>query len=366
MYLITNRDMKNESGGIEIFDSKPNRLGANELRIVEVSGPLSKLKAKALTDELTPTRVKALKKQFNLNIDETDNWYASLEVACRLFKEARDKKKHLLLYVHGYNNDVKDIVSTARRIEKHYPDVIVVPFTWPAKGGGAVSGTANYIDDKRDARASEGALDRVFEAIRKLHQLLVEGQTEDIWARAVKKHPENHEQARAEYVRLQGRVCKVSINLLCHSMGNYVLKHATIPTGSRIRQLIFDNIAMVAADTNNAGHAGWVGAIECRGGTYVVINEDDHALQWSRRKPGEEQLARLGHHLRGLNAANATYIDLTQTSHVGDDHSYFHGTPINNNAKLRRVFDDMFTGKRPEHYSTRLRFYPEINAYRTS
>ncbi len=366
MYLITNRDLRAESGGVEIFDSKPNRLGGNELRIVEVTGPLTKLRAKALKDELSQSRVAALKKQFDLKIDETRTWYASLEVACRLFKKASDEGKHLLLYVHGYNNNVKDVVATARRIERQYKDVIVVPFTWPAKGGGAISGAANYIDDKRDARASEGALDRVFEAVYKLHALLVESQTAHLWERATQRFPDNHERARSEYVKLQSRVCRVSINLLCHSMGNYVLKHATLPTGARIRRLIFDNVALVAADTNNVDHARWVGVIESRGGTYVVINEDDYALQWSRRKPGEEQLARLGHHLRGLNAANATYIDVTETPHVRDDHSYYNGPPVEKNAKLRRVFHDIFTGRRPEHAASRLRYHAEINAYRTT
>ena len=364
MYLVTNRNLKREQGGIEIFESQLNRKGANELRLVEVTGPMNNLRAKALTDKLSTSRVQQLQAQFNLDIDPSQPYYASLEVACELFQRARKECKHLLLYVHGYNNNVKDVVQTARELEKTYPDVIVLPFTWPAKGGGAVSGTANYIDDKRDARTSEGALDRVFEIFREFHALLVEGQSAELWVRAKRKHPQNHERAREEFVRLQNRICQVSVNLLAHSMGCYVLKHATVPTNARIRKLVFDNVVLVAPDTNNHDHSSWLSAIESRNGTYVTINEDDFALQWSRRKPGEEQRARLGHYLKGLNTPSATYVDVTSASYVRDSHSYFHGQPVLKNSKLRRLFSDLFTGESPQLKSTRLRYYPEVNAYR--
>ena len=134
-----------------------------------------------------------------------------MRIACELNVLARKKNKHLLLYVHGYNNDMPDVIGTCMALEKLY-NVIVVPFFWPANGGGA-SGAAAYVSDKRDARASADAL-----------------------------RPRNR--------------------------------------------------------------------------LYVVINEDDFALKWSRRKPGDEQLARLGHYLKNLVARSAYYINVTNASWV--------------------------------------------------
>ena len=42
---------------------------------------------------------------------------------------------------------------------------------------------------------------------------------------------------------------------------------------------------------------------------HITINEDDHALRVSRMKPGEQQLARLGHYVRGLDSRQAVYVD---------------------------------------------------------
>lgn len=367
MYLITNRAIRRETNrfdALSIFDSMPNEKGANELRIAEIKGTGKNARAKILSDELTAARVRALKRAYNLDIDATDIQYRSLEMACVLYSQAINEKKHLLFFVHGYNNDVPSIVEATQQIERQYKDVIAVPFTWPAKGGGILAGTPNYINDKRDARASSGALDRVIEYTRKLHVLITESRSQALWANAIKDNEDNPEAARIAFATAQSRECKVTINLLCHSMGNYVLKYATLPSHSAIRSLVFDNICLVAADVNNHDHHPWVSSIEARGGVYILINENDFALQWSRRKPGEEQEERLGHTLKRLTAPNAVYVDLTRATAVGDDHSYFNGKPVRDNRKLKRLFTKLFTGDRPERYSSQMEYHASENVYR--
>jgi len=360
VFVVTNRRIEPDAGGLEIFGHEPNPRGPNELRLVEVTGT-RRLRARLLKDELPKTRVREIARDLEIALDADETWYQSLDVAARLFLEAQRSRKQVLVFVHGYNNDVEDVLATAREIERRYA-VLVLPFTWPADGGGPVSGTAKYLGDKRDARASTGALDRVFEKVRAYHELFTATRSARLWERAHEEFPGNHEAARAEYVRLQERACKVKINLLCHSMGNYVMKHATIPSGARSRTVIFDNVGLVAADTNNQGHASWVEAIEARGAVYVVINEDDFALKWSRRKPGEEQLARLGHFVRGLDARDAVYLDVTRAAHVGDDHSYFVGKPVERNERLAAIFSDLFEGRRAED-RVRRRYRADLNAY---
>lgn len=364
MFVITNRRLTANSGDLSIFGSTPNENGANELRLVDIRKNRKGYTAVVLDDVLEVNHIRELKQTFGLDINENDTWYSSLYVACNLFKRAKRERKSLLLYVHGYNNDMDDVIASAQKIEQQYGNVIVIPFSWPAKGGGAVSGTANYIDDKRDARSSGVALDRTVQIVQQMHSLLTKGQSADLWVQANNKYPDNLEAARALFVKLQAKSCRVSLNLLCHSMGNYVLKYATIPSGSYMRKLTFENICLVAADTNNHDHAGWVGALDSRVGTYVVINENDYALQWARRKPGEAQKARLGHYLRNLIAPNVAYLDVSDAAFVNDQHSYFYGNAIEKNQRLKSLFAALFCGQRPEAQSTILRYQPEFNAWR--
>jgi esterase/lipase superfamily enzyme len=59
--------------------------------------------------------------------------------------------------------------------------------------------------------------------------------------------------------------CPYTINMLGHSMGNYVLKQALKSSLSDAPNILFDNIVLVAADTNNEDHAQRLERLRCRG-----------------------------------------------------------------------------------------------------
>ena len=359
MYLITNRALNKEEKGLDVFGKTPNHAGPNELRLLRVTKKNSTWVAKVIKDKLTPATLKALKKTHKLDIDISKPWHGSLEVACELFAQAREQKKSILFFIHGYNNDVEDVMKAAYEIERLY-GVIVVPFTWPANGGGKISGTASYLSDKADARASSGALNRAVGKIQQLHLMLTAARKNLLFERAQKKHPDNGQDAQSHFVKLLEKDCPVTLNLLCHSMGNYVFKN-TLKTGANATsKLVFDNICLVAADANNKNHAQWVGKLDVRKRINVVINENDSALKASRIKPGDEQLARLGHYTRQLNSPNAHYIDVTDAKHVGSEHTYFKGDAVENES-LRFMFKEMFNGRPVEQH---LEFYPDNNSYK--
>jgi hypothetical protein len=165
MYFITNREFDTSKRGYAKFTKHPNAKGPNELQAIEITG-VTTPKFKLLNDQLSATEVKRFKNKFSLDIDENAPHYASLTVVCNIFEQARKGCKNILLYVHGYNNDIEDVYSTAREIERLY-DVIVVTFTWPANCGGALSGTLSYLADKRDAKASQDALNRSIDLVGK-------------------------------------------------------------------------------------------------------------------------------------------------------------------------------------------------------
>lgn len=360
MYVVTNRTLDPNKKGLAIFGQTPNERGPNELRLVGVTRPGGKYQTELLADELSAAQVEALNAQHGLALDPSAKHYASLRVACELMDQARKDKRHVLIYVHGYNNDLSDILATAEAIEALYP-VIVVPFSWPANGGGPVTGTLAYLDDKQDARVSMDALNRFFGKIRDYHEQLTHARRAQLWGRATSEHQTNPGAARERYAELLADDCEVTVNLMCHSMGNYVMKYALGPSAAAARDLVFDNVSLVAADTNNPGHEQWVERIQVRNRLYITINEDDHALGWSRRKPGEAQRERLGHYLKNLIARNARYVDVTGAPWVRNDHGYFKGKPAEKNAALRAFFTAAFTGGRAE---AELRYLPDINAYR--
>lgn len=364
MYVVTNRKLyegRSRRSGLDVFGDEPNDKGPNELRLVEVTKQAGGYETAPLDGKpLKRAEVRDLKRRYRLDIDEREDWYASLRVACELMERAIREKKQLLIYVHGYNNDMSDVLGTAEALEALY-DVIVVPFSWPANGGGLLSGTAAYLSDKRDARVSMDALNRFFEKIQLYHGKLTEARREVLWRQATAENPNNPSRVQERFSELLHGDCKVTVNLMCHSMGNYVLKYALQPSQAMSRNLVFDNIALVAADTNNLGHETWADALQVRNRLYIVINENDFALAWSRRKPGEEQLDRLGQYLRNLIARNAWYIDVTGAESVGNAHGYFTGAPVEGNARLKAFFKAALEGGRAEDG---LSYRADINAYR--
>jgi len=361
MYLITNRALntKDKKKGLDVFAKTPNPEGPNELRLMQITRKNNTWVSKEIKDKLTHAAVKALKKKHGLDIDISKPWYGSLQVACELFTQAREQKKSILFFIHGYNNDVEDVMKAAYEIDRLY-GVIVVPFTWPANGGGKISGTASYLSDKADARASSGALNRAVGKIQQLHLMLTAARKTQLFDRAQKKHPNNGQDAQSHFVKLVEKDCPVTLNLLCHSMGNYVFKN-TLKTGDNATsKLVFDNICLVAADANNKNHAQWVGKLDVRKRINIVINENDSALKVSRIKPGDEQLARLGHYTRKLNSPNAHYIDITDAEHVGSEHTYFKGDAIANES-LKFIFKEMFNGRPVEQH---LEFQSDNKSYK--
>lgn len=342
MYVITNRKLNETAEGLNIFEKVPSEKGPNELRLVEVTYSENRFQVEMKDDRLDTAVVSRLVKKHNLDINPELPWRGSLEAACSVYEQARKENKHILIYVHGYNNDMTDVMNVCAALEETY-NVIVLAFSWPANGGG-IEGYPAYLSDKRDARVSADALNRAIGKINFFHEKLTEGFRKRLKTVAHNKASDNPVAAQIEYSELIDKECDFSLNLLCHSMGNYVLKYALKPGSSPAKSLIFDNISLVAADVNNKAHKEWIDSLSVRNRLYVVINEKDFALKWSRRKPGDEQLARLGHYLKNLNADNATYLNVTDASWVKGSHNYFVGEPVNRNDELRAMFEQAFEG----------------------
>ncbi|MEQ8496979.1 MAG: alpha/beta hydrolase, partial [Gammaproteobacteria bacterium] len=322
MYVITNREVIDSAQGLDKFGSRPNAKGPHELRLADVRRSGRGWRVEFLDDELTAAETRGLIEKFRLALDPDAKHYASLKVACELAQMARSRKSHILFFVHGYNNDLADVFERADDIARRYK-VLVVPFSWPANGGGVVSGTLSYKSDKRDARASTGALERALKIIHSYLRLITEAQRAQLFQQATAQHPHNAEARDALYMKLLEKDCPFTVNALFHSMGNYLLKQMLKSSINEGNALTFDNIVLAAADTNNFDHALWVGQLLFRRRCFITINENDFALAASRAKSGSAQQARLGHWIRNLDAPNAHYVNVTDAAWVRNSHAYF-------------------------------------------
>ena len=356
MFLVTNRAVHPARKGLAKLGDTPNDKGPNELRLVEATKTGRNWRLDILPDQLDAR----LKKAVGL-ADETRTVYASEYAARQILQRVRKQKKNILFFVHGYNNDVEAVLNRAAGLARN-DGVEVIAFTWPANGGG-LRGLASYKADKRDARASVGALDH---ALARMYELLNDFNARllhDIQSEARREHPRDGE-ARDQYITRcledPERGCPFTVNMLLHSMGNYLYKGLLQSSVYRRNLLLFDNIVMAAADVNNQGHAQWVDTIRCRKRIYITINEDDAALMASRMKVGESQRARLGHYPYNLTSRQAVYVDFTDGAYVGSAHAYFEGTPLRNH-KIRRFFKLAFNGHRAE---IDLRYEPARGMYK--
>lgn len=156
--------------------------------------------------------------------------YASSYASRKVLQEARKAGKNILVFVHGYNNDITAILNRADHLEKAY-GVIVVCFSWPARGGGA-RGTLSYREDKRDAKASIGGFERFLVIARNHLDDMNEGAKQAAMAKAEKEHPEDNERRDMRFQELMDKACPVKISMMLHSMGNYLLKHTIMSSTS--------------------------------------------------------------------------------------------------------------------------------------
>lgn len=338
MFLVTNRKISVGGRGINAFGQTPNESGPNELRLAFAEKNGTNWKVNVIPDVAT----EKMKKDAELK-ENGRSYFASDYVASILFNKLQSEKRNLLFFVHGYNNSMEEVLERAYRLEQLY-NVEVLAFSWPANGGG-IWGTASYLSDKRDARASTVALDRALERM----SYLFREQVEKVKVEINKKIEEgsgrklSSEKRNELIMRLQEDKCAISVNMMAHSMGNYLYQYSLYPKSSGAHDLLFDNVILAAADANNEGHKDWVDKIPCRKSVYVTLNEDDKALRLARAKVGEEQLPRLGHYLHNLDSKKCVYVDFTGI--VGDSHAYFEGTPVEGpNNVVFNFFNKTFNG----------------------
>ncbi|HKJ70816.1 MAG TPA: alpha/beta hydrolase [Gammaproteobacteria bacterium] len=344
VFVVTNRELTTDrkTGEVSVGD-EPNRAGPNELRLLAAEGGPGDWTLRAVPDSTNLARFHELGVE---PITRKRAYLGSDLAAAIVLQRLQANDRNLVVFVHGYNNTLRDALDRAHRLAEAY-GVEVVVFSWPANGGGQrfledVHGLASYKWDKHDARAATGAFDKLLARLGILLKDVNQARHEDLEAEARERFPDDRARQRDYLARLiRQRVCPFRVTLLTHSMGNYLFKKTLLASSERLSSdVIFDNVILKAADTNHADHDVWVERIRARHRVYVTINQDDRALMLSDAKLGDEQRPRLGNTLARQDAANATYLDATRL--VGDAHSYFDAKDIDASGADAKPLTDFF------------------------
>ena len=128
MFVVTNRQVDESRQGFAKFGDVPNALGPRELRVVEATKGTRGWRINVLPDTLT----REMKKE--AGIASRGEVYCSEYVARKLRRSVADDKRHVLFYVHGFNNDMRDVLEQSEALRKTYNEMSKVYQASKGKG----------------------------------------------------------------------------------------------------------------------------------------------------------------------------------------------------------------------------------------
>lgn len=311
LLIVTNRRINNESATNEdLFGEKVNVKGASELRLAWAEMNADK----SWKLELIPESTSLVED----DLPSKSAFKAYMELLCRTNRDC-------VFYVHGFNKDFLETLEQSQNIHESY-DVGVVTFSWPSNPGGTFWG-GEYTKAQAIASNSIAAMDRTFE---KLALYLHASADED---------------------------CVVSMNLLLHSLGNFMFERFVRDPIFTGETRIFDNIVLNAADVDLKRHSQWTNSSRYARRIHATINERDAILDLSDIINPD----RLGNTAKRLNSTKVTYFDLTDGHNVNKRHQHFSKT-AKKNAVVREFFNRAFHGKQALPIDG-TQFDPNKNAY---
>jgi len=225
-----------------------------------------------------------------------------------------------VFYIHGYGKTFVQSIEQAVEIRNRYSNASVITFSWPAKEKEvlAVHIRERYEEIQEIAKASIDALKEMFSDL----------------GQAVKRLPANK---------------TISINLIIHSLGNYMLEHL-IRREPNLDLKMFDNIIHNQADVDISTHVQWIEKVIPKKKVYITANKHDSVLLISQMIHQEDMDDRLGdsihiHYAEKDRAENAIYVDFTIAKDVMYHHQLFGLNAVDDNNYIRSFFERVFSGK---------------------
>lgn len=312
--VVSNRSIKAGATDETLFEETPNAKGIDEIRLATADYSPS---ADAWTVNLLPEP------------DRTTEVPPSKELFDQIMAgiKAGTYKKTWVFFIHGFNQSFAKGLETSWQLSQVY-NVEVILFSWPSNPGGFV--TDEYRRARQAAKASANALDRTLD---KLGRYLIDRPFEEI------------------------QQCPVSLNLMVHSLGNFMLESVARDPIFLENISLFTNLIFHQADVDNRLHKYWIDRVDYASRMYVTVNEEDLVLKASDFiNPN-----RLGNTVEGLNGNRPIYIDFTDGAGVGGAHNLF--LDVQDNPTVMEFCRRVLHGQRGEVVPGFV-FDQRVNAYR--
>lgn len=240
-------------------------------------------------------------------------------------QRSMSKGADVLVYIHGFNVAWKDAVGAALALQEMVNrrgafgrrKQIVVLFSWPSNGEALPY--VSYKSDRGDAQASGPSIGRAFLKFR--DYLMKE---------------------RARSRSSDHKLCNSEMNVLCHSMGNYVLQNAVervadfTPGGTMPR--LFNQVIACAPDVddNVLESEQPLGRLhELAKGVSIYFNRGDAALRVSDYTKGNPD--RLGTYgAAHLTQLHEKVLQVNCSAIVGGlvEHSYYLDGDVNDDIRM--------------------------------
>lgn len=275
VYFATNRNKVSDRKGYYGKVVNPN--GSDELRFgrVELDVPSKDLKKKGRTLRARIQRALDDEEGSVVTYDEHLQPGANHALgSLAMFEELKphmDEGNDVLVYVHGYSVSFVDAIASGITLKYKFAragrELQIVVFSWPSDGKKVPKRV--YSRDQRDGRASGPAIARGFLKLRDFVKGIDDAD-----------------------------LCNGKIHLMCHSMGNYVLKYAMghlVSLGSSLPR-IFTEVISVAADVDDDAfeHNHKLAQVsEVARRVSIYYNQEDAAMSLSENTKGNP--TRLGH-----------------------------------------------------------------------
>lgn len=312
MLVVTNRCLKNANAKNEsMFGENVNSKGPGEVRIAW---------AEKRADNWS----------FSL-VSEPPEMSRDTLPSKNVFKEFKkillEKKKNCVFYIHGYDTNFQESLSQGWALQERY-GIGIVLFSWASNPGGFID--EEYKKAKQIAVESSRAIDLTLEKL-------------------------------GRYMRedTDGDCGGISLNLLIHSLGNYLFQKFVESPLFAGETRIFTNLILHQADVASKEHEVWVNKLQCARRVYVTLNEEDWPLWISQ---GYNNAPRLGNTATDLISKRAKYFDFTDADGIGKYGHQLFSKPADNNRVIKTYFSHVFNGKSGEEIEG-IRFNEPKNAY---
>ena len=218
-----------------------------------------------------------------------------------------------MFFVHGFNQSLEKNLNKC--LETASYGVNVATFSWSSNPGPQEywKKAKEYERARRNAERSVIALARTLEKL-------------------------------AEYMEASASAdCRLNVNLVVHSLGNYLFENVVSRAIFDRETRFFSNIVLHQAAADNRGHATWVQKLTADSRLYITINEHDAVLAASDIVNSD----RLGNTTRNLDATEVNYMDFTYGRGVGTSHRPWHDPGVANTA-VGGFYRAVFHGRRGE------------------